>query len=1615
MAKKKKRGGAGSNKSGGNRTKHRDGPSATVHKTKTPPVDPAKPFVATSGPPPPPRASRRESAPPALGTQQPDHSCEQSEELAELLGPLGPEAPSIDDLLEALSRKEASGRGPSPPRSLPQANSPGRQLESYSTGTNNLWIDSGDDGGGPGRGCVQHQPLSLSLEAELDMGHERADQDEDALDEVAIELAALRAGGAGALHEIKLQAALEGVKKEDANLQLQTLQLRRFCQKRVPGFGTGCSSSHLGYPPQPSELLSDCLAMLKRRQEGLANEIQAGEIMAYRLKLAQQDEELAAAMERAEAAEAALELERVRIRQERATAAAVTSVAAPAVPGEVVSAVDSRSSVNDLLSSDAASGNSSIPVSQGIEMAARLGEAQTIIEQIRESKLVGTEIDSPAIRDLQATVGRALEKLARDLYASSDHFLSELVQNADDNEYLSLSPSEANSEWHPPELRLVLSDDAVYVINNERGFTAADVRAICDVGAGTKVGSEQNVARTGTGNGGLTTAAIPDAKAHGRIGRKGIGFKSVFMISDQPHICSGGFSFRFDTLRHGNFGCIVPEWIEPSDIAARLPDGVGLPAPTKAGTVLFLPLKEGAKPVDVTSILTSASLLFLRRLCRLVVEDRRTQSSNSGVIHELWVDAQASAYSTARESNNLPRVHSPSSTLASPVRVSGHHGKVNISGDGTSPVSPSSPASPGWFSSGLDAVTAWLHRCDIARRCVRSRRFKQNTAPNEAEDAKASSDIIDEEQMEYLIFSRELEVPSDVQVAAAAVDPDHRPGSASELVLGFPLSPHPLAPQPICAYLPVCDAGLPFVVQADWSLVSSRQAVRADSPLNLWLRAQIAPTVALAISVVPELREQIGRYLPPATPAGASVAANQQGQRRRHCTMAGNFWTPVGLELRQELRSCECIKTEGGRWRRPDQVLIRPAGCGTDLISNDWLLAASAAATQQSTAGAEPYCPEEHVVAAADASCEAAAGTVWAVPVDCRGFEFIAPDQLAALGLPQASALGCRQFGLIDLKHCLAFEPVDIGCERGGNWLACKPASWFDQLGCFLHMEVVGNEACKLLTEMQIWPLLWHSGSAESSVDQHQQSQKLGRLADGPIFSSIPACWAGVLRSGAIRVLREPPHSVPYQSLAAAAGIRPATAVDIARCIRDQHLAGLFSNAASVWAGLQFLKDHVFTAGQNADETEVTQLAAELRLVLCAPSYAGPLMLLRELTVPSLLGVRCTSCFDQFDAQVDPRTKGHKEVVEFVPPRFVSAQESSLDVKPRIEGGSIITTLALKAAATAGEWTTATSSAGATRGRVCFEVRIGSMTSHACGVGFCTAAGAAASIGKASSPRAGGLVFFGDGTIWFGAVVAIGPQIFGAGDTVTVAVDVDCARVNLAVNGTVVTDLGILKHRAPSQAAAANSVASTVAAAVAANSTDEQCKSSNSLTSASLGLPRCMAGGELRPLVVKQRLTVGLNTAAVSSSHFGFCGTMTEVRLGGGTAVSAFHANGYRWIAARLSAGIRARRAEPGLSVDLRLAPDCATSEQAMGWEAFLLVVGGSAPHDSSCGHRHVWNGQAHGDCAVCLSPFVFPASPPVAVANCEHLFHASCIHKWAARKPTCPVCRGMRRMHVYI
>ena len=70
--------------------------------------------------------------------------------------------------------------------------------------------------------------------------------------------------------------------------------------------------------------------------------------------------------------------------------------------------------------------------------------------------------------------------------------------------------------------------------HNERGFSGQDLHSLCQLGDSQKDSSVS-------------------------IGRKGIGFKSIFAVSGAPHIFSGPRAIRFDANRHGPYGYICPE------------------------------------------------------------------------------------------------------------------------------------------------------------------------------------------------------------------------------------------------------------------------------------------------------------------------------------------------------------------------------------------------------------------------------------------------------------------------------------------------------------------------------------------------------------------------------------------------------------------------------------------------------------------------------------------------------------------------------------------------------------------------------------------------------------------------------------------------------------------------------------------------------------------------------------------------------------------------------------------------------------------------------------------------------------------------------------------------
>ncbi|XP_074476701.1 uncharacterized protein LOC141758850 isoform X3 [Sebastes fasciatus] len=221
----------------------------------------------------------------------------------------------------------------------------------------------------------------------------------------------------------------------------------------------------------------------------------------------------------------------------------------------------------------------------GCQSATTLDLQRAVIEDIRKSEFgIGVELTAEGQRLMQVQqdrLGRSLDRLSTELYSKDTHFVLELIQNADDNSY----PSEVGVV---PALAFVVERDSITILNNETGFQERNIRAICDVGRSTK-----------------------GKHKYGYIGQKGIGFKSVFKVTDCPEIHSNGFHLRFDKTC-GPMGYILPHWTEDERLLdTQLKDMKQHSWTTK----ICLPLRsESHQTRNLFHDVHPSLLLFLHRL-----------------------------------------------------------------------------------------------------------------------------------------------------------------------------------------------------------------------------------------------------------------------------------------------------------------------------------------------------------------------------------------------------------------------------------------------------------------------------------------------------------------------------------------------------------------------------------------------------------------------------------------------------------------------------------------------------------------------------------------------------------------------------------------------------------------------------------------------------------------------------------------------------------------------------------------------------------------------------------------------------------------------------------------
>jgi len=211
----------------------------------------------------------------------------------------------------------------------------------------------------------------------------------------------------------------------------------------------------------------------------------------------------------------------------------------------------------------------------------------------RKSKNTRNEINDANIDDLNS----AIQLIADQLNEKDNHFILEVIQNADDNLY------ETGVE---PTLKLILSEleiegvrsRAVLICNNEKGFQEKHVKAICSIGNSTKKIDEDST------------------------GEKGIGFKSVFRITNCPFIFSNDYNFKLPEYEDIGDGARYVKYITPHEIY-EMPKKIQ-ELRQNFSTVIVLPIdnsKPSANKVkDMLLDIDAKTILFLRRLRKIEVE-----------------------------------------------------------------------------------------------------------------------------------------------------------------------------------------------------------------------------------------------------------------------------------------------------------------------------------------------------------------------------------------------------------------------------------------------------------------------------------------------------------------------------------------------------------------------------------------------------------------------------------------------------------------------------------------------------------------------------------------------------------------------------------------------------------------------------------------------------------------------------------------------------------------------------------------------------------------------------------------------------------------------------------
>ena len=1117
-------------------------------------------------------------------------------------------------------------------------------------------------------------------------------------------------------------------------------------------------------------------------------------------------------------------------------------------------------------------------------------------------------------------------------------------------------------------------------------MTRKDIRAICNLGASTKGDNA-------------------DA-----IGSKGIGFKSVFSVSDMPSIASNGFCFRFDVAAHGQLGYIVPGWVDAGTLPAPLAphhaaDGTGTGTGT-GGTRIWLPFKRdgghgghGGAPShslpaapqpnnDLGMARVCAAkfaqfepetLLLLRRLKQLTFAD-----ATNGALKVRTVSACELGSREVPRSAGSNREHA----IAQHMELTKGLRDVVTVGGGTRSGVSSAGGNP--------------------RQTIEWIQDQQHRPQGWAAGSRTST---------YRLHEFLLRVPAALQCHSKSC-------ATTTVVIGFRLSAkeegshgHPdageggkdahagaSAEHSVFAHLPIGKAGFRFLIQAEWLLVSSRQQLRVDSPWNLWLREQVAMSFTAAVMVDSAIREDLGRYLP----------SDQH--------IFDPFWRPAVGTIELALKHVSCLQAESGRWLAPEALLVPPreffvveegSGGGDDGVDGQGGGGAGAAAgdvTSTLLSNAELL-----------ESC---------------GMEFAKLD--GGMDRTQLANLGVKDFSF---AHMAAY----LKRPETSQALLARPWAWLSTLYSYLHnatttpagvTEHGGGDApggdgsgaldppqepdavVETLMSLRVFPC--HAAEKQAprvlSLRDATRATLPGSSVLGSGAASKAATFRGpgaggiftsgqsdelcrlVRRTGAAHLLavQDAPQQIDHPFLLMMQ-IVPITADSAVQCVLDQHLAASFANHAQCLAGLDLVRWAVSAGGAAAGLNE------QALSVLCVPDTAGMFYSPQEVHVRTILGVECCCCVSEQPGKNDNASPLH--LVAFATGQGDGAEGLSQAFRRRHGKPTTVYAVSSAAGHHAADWAGGRGRPenALTSGRVRLDAVVERFGRNYVGFGHAgqapthpPALGVIVQDDRILCPA--GVQQRGDATrrgtrdpsieeraLTVDADGEVLPAVV-EGDVVTVCVDLDAQELTVALNGRLLPTCDFVCTADDLRAVPLL-----------------MCAQGGKLTvqfgSPELPQPRLDALGYKLIHARMREDTLQVRYASVAS----VAGALED----GGSRQAADPAD------ASTGGGVEGRsssRETGGL--------ECI---DALQWEAFLLHIG-CRPHYTVCRQRHWWNSfgkGVHVDCAICMLPLCDSNSRAAAgtsdglrglglisVINCKHRFHQLCCETWKATKPICPICR---------